>query len=592
MPNVRPSAAKHDGSLSETGSRFLASGAGLLCAVLAGCGGGGGAGASGTGGVGSSGASGTGAGVSGAAGSGMTSGGSGGSSSCPPGQTPCNGACAATCAGTGGGAGSGGSGGSSGGSGGSAGQASGGTGGGGECSSAATYEAETIDSTTGAELDGGWNIWANGAVFTDHDFDAGPARITVRAKGMVAEGTWPNLRLVVGGTEVGQVTVDGADYEDYEFSFSASGGSEEIRVEFDNDFSNDTEDRNLIVDRIVVSSCDGTGGTGGSGGGAGFSGGAGSAGSAGSAGASGSAGAAGSGPIGEVFDECRFHFGTIDSRARDNAAMRAELDYFTPGWMGQSDSFDMSYVCDEAGPGDPFDGIVPAIVSYVIAFNARRYDGLEDCNVDGNTNLCRYGATYIRNHLEDRIIPSYRTYAQGFANCYGTTKPIIFMMEPDYYQYHVGGDDNALSPAEAGQIMGRFVDTIREHLPNAVFSLDISPWMPDNGRDWYSNFDLSPFTFINTSGGGTDANAQRIRAANDMTWAGVSGVTGKPILADTGYGVAGAPTGHDTIWDSVQNINARIADGVVGVAQYNPNSNWGSTISSIRPQHDTPSRCP
>jgi hypothetical protein len=60
-------------------------------------------------------------------------------------------------------------------------------------------------------------------------------------------------------------------------------------------------------------------------------------------------------------------------------------------------------------------------------------------------------------------------------------------------------------------------------------------------------------------------------------------VTGKPILADTGYGVAGTSTGHDAQWDSVANVNARIADGVVGVAQYNPSSNWASTIAQMRP---------
>ena len=113
-------------------------------------------------------------------------------------------------------------------------------------------------------------------------------------------------------------------------------------------------------------------------------------------------------------------------------------------------------------------------------------------------------------------------------------------MEPDYYQYHAGGDANALTPQEAGQIMGRLVATVRQHLPNAIFSLDISPWIPNEGADWYANFNLADFTFINTSGGGTDANNARIRAVNTMTWAGVHRVTGKPIIADTGYGVAGA----------------------------------------------------
>ncbi len=271
--------------------------------------------------------------------------------------------------------------------------------------------------------------------------------------------------------------------------------------------------------------------------------------------------------------------------------MIPELDFFTSGWMGQSDQFDMQYVCDEAGPGGELDGLVPVLVSYVIAFTARRDENLQDCNV-GSPSLCDYGATYIRAHLEDRILPNYRAYAQGFKQCWGTTRPIVFIMEPDFYQYNAGGDPNSLSPSEAGQIMGRLVSTLKEQLPNAAFSLDISPWIPNEGRDWYAAFDMDLFTFVNTSGGGTDAGGQRIRSNNDMTWAGVHGVTGKPILADTGYGAAGVSAGHDPAWDSVANINARIADGVMSISQYNPNHGWGSTIAQIRNSLNQPEGCP
>lgn len=33
-------------------------------------------------------------------------------------------------------------------------------------------------------------------------------------------------------------------------------------------------------------------------------------------------------------------------------------------------------------------------------------------------------------------------------------------------------------------------------------------------------------------------------------------------------------------------------DGVIGISQYNPTSNWGSTIQSIRSQLGTPKSCP
>jgi hypothetical protein len=265
-----------------------------------------------------------------------------------------------------------------------------------------------------------------------------------------------------------------------------------------------------------------------------------------------------------------------------NTALIPQIDFFVPGWVGQSDTFDMDYACN-AAKGE-LSGALLAVVSYIIAFSARRDQGLQDCNVNDQTNLCRHGATYLRSRLENRIIPQYAMYARGFAASCGTTRPILWMMEPDYYQYHAGGDANALTPQEAGQIMGRLVATVRQHLPNAVFSLDISPWIPNEGADWYSHFNLADFAFINTSGGGTDANNARIRAVNTMTWAGVHRVTGKPIIADTGYGVAGAPTGHDAQWDVVANLNARIADGVIGISQYNPASSWPGTLSQIRSQ--------
>jgi hypothetical protein len=169
-------------------------------------------------------------------------------------------------------------------------------------------------------------------------------------------------------------------------------------------------------------------------------------------------------------------------------------------------------------------------------------------------------------------------------------------MEPDWYQYINNSQTTPLTKQEAASILDQYVSAIKQNLPNAYFSIDISPWIDDNGsdngKDWYSHFDLSKYTFANTSGGSTDAASTKIRSSNDMTWAGVSQVTGKGILADTGYGAAGMSAGHDANWDTVGNINARIADGVISIGQYNPKSDWGSTIVSIRSQLKTPHFCP
>jgi hypothetical protein len=311
----------------------------------------------------------------------------------------------------------------------------------------------------------------------------------------------------------------------------------------------------------------------------------------GGTGGSDNGGSGGSG--GQIFSECRFHFGVTRDYAVNNEGIRNEIDYFIPGWMGLSNTFDQQYVCDDLN--GVLAGKVPVVVAYVAAFYAKREQNLNDCNV-GTPDLCTHGAKIIKEHLTT-ITNIYSSYAQGYANCLGTSTPIIFEMEPDWYQYTLSNQTEPMTPSEAGQIMTTFVNAMKQHLPNARFSMDISPWVPpdngsDHGANWFGNFDLSLFTFINTSGGGTEGNNTKIRSTNNMTWAGVHGVTGKGILADTGYGVNGASAGHDSIWDSPANINARIADGVLGIAQYNPKSDWGATIAQMKSQLATPSSCP
>lgn len=332
----------------------------------------------------------------------------------------------------------------------------------------------------------------------------------------------------------------------------------------------------------------------------------------------GSAGAAGSGGVGsvgdgggrptimtnKVFSQCRLHFGTTDSKAKQNAGLIPELDFFTPAWMGQSDTFDQKFVCDEGKDGAVLGKQVPVIVAYVSAFYVKRHKGnVCDCNVttcgqtDGKPNdLCHFGAQYIKESVA-AIVNVYKNYAQGYAACYGTTRPIIFEMEPDWYQYIDDTKQSSpMSKAEAGTILGQYVAALKQSLPNAYFSIDISPWVDDNGttngKDWYSHFDLSQFTYVNTSGGNTLGANTKIRSENNMTWSGVSGVAGKGVLADTGYGANGVSAGHDANWDDVGNLNARLADGVVSISQYNPKSDWGTTIKAIRSQLKTPDYCP
>ena len=307
-----------------------------------------------------------------------------------------------------------------------------------------------------------------------------------------------------------------------------------------------------------------------------------------------------------VFGQCRFHFGTIDSIAKaSNAATIAELDFVTPGWM--LGTFNQSYVCTETASGAALAGKVPVDVTYIAANYVKSAHGLCDCNVTscgssgGRTNdLCNYGAQYITQDWAN-ILQQYTSNSTGFANCLGG-RPIIFEMEPDWYQYTITNQSQPWSVSTAATNLAALVNALKANLPQAKFSMDISPWIANNGSGWYPSFNMSLFTFINTSGGGTDANNTKIRSNNAMTWAGVNQVTGKPILADTGYGAAGSAAGMDANWNVASNINSRIADGVISISQYNPcpsgqsscsNANtWGPTITSLRSQLSAPKYCP
>lgn len=283
---------------------------------------------------------------------------------------------------------------------------------------------------------------------------------------------------------------------------------------------------------------------------------------------------------------CGFSFGAGWNGLDKNYP--AAMDFVTI-WAGADEAWNTYWIGDmlkACKPGGKLAGKTPVYYSYIIAFTARRDMNLQDCNV-GTPNLCQKGANFIRMK-KDRIMAQYAKYASETAKTWGTTEPIVWLMEPDFYQYasDTKQEGGPLTFTEAGNFMKELVAKVRESLPNAVFSMDISPWVPDAAK-WFAAFKMDDFTYINTSGGETDANNTRIRAVNSMTWKGVHDLTKKPIIADDGYGVAGSATYHDGTWDEVGNLNARISDGVVAISQTNPKADWNTTITAVRGQLNT-----
>jgi len=274
------------------------------------------------------------------------------------------------------------------------------------------------------------------------------------------------------------------------------------------------------------------------------------------------------------FDPCKFTFGyKLDTGNFSEAEIVAQYT-----WQGtglENDIANMLRSCKNNGK-------TPALYMYVIA----KSSGLGDCDVGGG--LCDAGAEYIRNNKE-KIKGIYQSYATSIKNTFGTTDPIILFMEPDYYQYAQPETQwgNPLSFEEAGDFIEECIDIITSQLPNAVISLDISPWVKDV-ENWFNALPLDKAHFMNTSGGRSQAGSDRIKSNDGLTWARAHEVTGKCIIADCGYGVGGGGTGHDNNWDNVTNINNRINNGVVAVVQFSPKGDWDNTLSSIKGSLATP----
>lgn len=75
---------------------------------------------------------------------------------------------------------------------------------------------------------------------------------------------------------------------------------------------------------------------------------------------------------------------------------------------------------------------IPLFYAYVIAFEGRSKAGLQDCDSGQTPTLCVGGANFIRNNRA-ALVAKYTEHATAIANKYGTSKPIVFVMEPDFW---------------------------------------------------------------------------------------------------------------------------------------------------------------
>src|SRR5690554_7997143 len=282
------------------------------------------------------------------------------------------------------------------------------------------------------------------------------------------------------------------------------------------------------------------------------------------------------------FNDCSFNYG----REWKSGASLNNLNHVAI-WLGDNDFYNEYWegkMIEEAKKHS----LTPVFYAYVIAEYGKD-NGLEDCDV-GTPNHCTDGANLIRNKWDD-ILSRYKTYAQGIAQDYGSSKKTIWLIEPDYIQYSVTGsakshynqNGGGIPDADlAGKYFNEIVSTIKQYLPNAQIGVDISPWLNDDLKTWYNLFDKSKINYAFTSGGRTQGNQARIRNDNNnnVTWANVHSWLGKKIIADDGYGVGGGPTEDYQEWMNVSNLNSRIQDGVIAITIKEPSTEFNSFAGS------------
>lgn len=257
----------------------------------------------------------------------------------------------------------------------------------------------------------------------------------------------------------------------------------------------------------------------------------------------------------QKFTQCTFNYGV----AVEDAANRGKGDYVY-FWMGHDDRSEAIRTAKQLGK-------TVAVYTYMIAFDARKDWGLQDCNV-GHPSLCEKGANYIRQNRQ-KLVDHYAREAKKMADILGRDTFAVYMIEPDLNQYHRDHtqESGPLSGQEIGSLFHDFVKAIKDNHPGASIAWDISPWLPEwEMRQYWGYFasSHSMIDFLVTSGGRAQANSAHIHS-NGLTWRFMHDLTKRPIISDTGYGVGGAPAANSGPWYDANNINARASEGVVAV---------------------------
>jgi hypothetical protein len=219
--------------------------------------------------------------------------------------------------------------------------------------------------------------------------------------------------------------------------------------------------------------------------------------------------------------------------------------------------------------------------TYFIGFQACKIGTFCDCNTDtdGHT-LCTDGAQWIRSNRA-AIINSYAQYAKRIY-AVSPNKPTIWWLEGDFVQYSYTTQSNPLSYAELGSLARDITCAIKSNQPNAVVAMNHSPWISnDEANGFWGAQPLDVLDLVWVQGPGDSDVFVNSGAYNATTasYAWLHQKTNKKIMAETSY----AGSGQNDRWSSASaaSINARVANGVIGVLVTNPPSSYQSISTSL-----------
>jgi hypothetical protein len=230
------------------------------------------------------------------------------------------------------------------------------------------------------------------------------------------------------------------------------------------------------------------------------------------------------------------------------------------------------------------------LYAYFIPFKALNKDKLAACDPNSTApNLCNEGAAWIRNNTA-YLQGVYATYADQIATIWGTTRPLIWLFEPDYNNYIRDSQSEPLTPSELSFYASALIGTVKARLPKAIISHYASPSIGDFST-YFGALDLSLVDLINVTG---SANYDYFFSNNSIvnpeaTYRSLHEATGLPIFVDTGFSASEIPV-KDWLTVSTDVINQRIADGVIGVLMNNGTSTLQTRITTTASQ-SSPLNC-